>query len=252
MDILTAIEQRRSVRSFTGALPSDDVMKSISNEIAASRGQGYRIEIVKSAVSPNIGTYGIISKAPAWLALISDGKAKSTLCCAMEAEKAVISMTAAGLGTCWIGGTFKLKDIEKAVPLNEGEKVAAIIPFGIPAAHKRFIEVLQGSMARSRSRKPFDKLFSLSPDTPQCYIKVLEAVRLAPSAVNAQPWRISVDSRGNATFTSATDNAYTMLDMGIALAHFTLAAASLGIKGQLAIPANPAPENIARFEACEN
>lgn len=252
MEILKAIEKRHSVRSFTGELPPEEVMAGLSKDIAAANVQGYRIALIKSAVSPHIGTYGVIRNAPAWLALITGGSAKSTLCCAMEAEKIVLDMTAAGLGSCWLAGTFKSKDIEKAVKLNEGEKVVAVIPFGIPADHKRFIEVLQGRMVRSRSRKPFEKLFSLSADAPQCYNQILEAVRLAPSAVNAQPWRISVDSRGNATFTSATDNAYTMLDMGIALSHFTLAASSLGVKGHFVIPANPAPENIARFETCEN
>ena len=252
MEILEAIKERRSLRTFSGKLPSDEVMTRIKADISSAGGQGYRIVLIESEISPHIGTYGVIRNAPAWLALITDGSAKSTLCCAMEAEKIVLDMTAAGLGSCWLAGTCKSKDIEKAVKLSKGEKVVAVIPFGIPADHKRFIEVLQGSMVRSRSRKPFEKLFSLSADAPQCYSQILEAVRLAPSAANAQPWRIIVDSSGNATFTSATDNAYTMLDMGIALSHFTLAASALGVKGHLAIPAKPAPENIARFEACEN
>ena len=115
MEILEAIKERRSLRTFSGKLPSDEVMTRIKADISSAGGQGYRIVLIESEISPHIGTYGVIRNAPAWLALITDGSAKSTLCCAMEAEKIVLDMTAAGLGSCWLAGTFKSKDIEKAV-----------------------------------------------------------------------------------------------------------------------------------------
>ncbi len=125
MEILEAIKERRSLRTFSGKLPSDEVMTRIKADISSAGGQGYRIVLIESEISPHIGTYGVIRNAPAWLALITDGSAKSTLCCAMEAEKIVLDMTAAGLGSCWLAGTFKSKDIEKAVKLSKGEKVVA-------------------------------------------------------------------------------------------------------------------------------
>ena len=76
---------------------------------------------------------------------------------------------------------------------------------------------------------------------------MLEAVRLAPSAMNVQPWRVNIDHEGKAVFSSVTDNKYTMLDMGIALAHFVLMADSSGVAGRLVIPHHPISARIAEW-----
>ena len=82
----------------------------------------------------------------------------------------------------------------------------------------------------------------------------LEAVRLAPSAVNKQPWRAVVcgekvhfyekRSRGY-----VSDNGWDLqkIDMGIALCHFELAAKECGVDAafELGGPSLPVPEGVA-------
>ncbi len=248
MNLFEAINERHSVRTFTGQMPAREIMDKI--ELPA--GKNYRITCVESGISGGIGSYGIIKDAPAWLALISDGSDYAKLRCAMEAERIVLYLTSQGVGTCWVGGTFNSSDAGQKAGIHDQEKIDAVIPFGYAATHKRFIERVTSALAHSSKRKEFDKLFDIDKEAPAVYRDILEAVRMAPSAVNAQPWRIKVDMDGNAFFSSASDNAYTMLDMGIALEHFKIAAEKYGIKGSLEIPSMPKPQLIARWIAANS
>ncbi|MCX6554510.1 MAG: nitroreductase, partial [Candidatus Aminicenantes bacterium] len=81
----------------------------------------------------------------------------------------------------------------------------------------------------------------------------LECVRLAPSASNRQPWRI-LQQDGAFHFFLSRDKAYSAMmphvdlqriDLGIAMCHFQLSAAELGLAGgwqdeDPRLPATPA------------
>lgn len=235
------------MRTFTGTLPPDDIMTELRSRVASAACDHHRIVVVDSAMSGNIGSYGVISKAPAWLALVTDGSDESALRCAIEAEKIVLYLTSVNVGTCWVAGTFNQSKVRHAADTGENEHVVAVIPFGIATPRRRLIESLQSGLTRSSSRKPFDKLFQIDSRAPGAYTTLLEAVRLAPSAMNVQPWRVNIDHEGRAVFSSVTNNKYTMLDMGIALAHFVLMADSSGVAGRLVIPNHPTPAMIAEW-----
>lgn len=97
---------------------------------------------------------------------------------------------------------------------------------------------LMRAVASSDKRKPLGELFfvndfsvSLTEDGP--YAMPLDMMRLAPSSANSQPWRALV--RGNQVdFYCAKDNNYSMIDMGIGLCHFALAADAQNISGAFA------------------
>ena len=114
---------------------------------------------------------------------------------------------------------------------------------------------------KADSRLAFGELFfegafdrSLTEDTAGKLAGALEAVRLAPSAVNKQPWRVVVcgekvhfyekRSRGY-----VSDNGWDIqkIDMGIALCHFELAAKECGLDAafELSDPSLPVPEGAA-------
>ncbi|MBT9143935.1 MAG: hypothetical protein DDT29_02349 [Dehalococcoidia bacterium] len=62
----------------------------------------------------------------------------------------------------------------------------------------------------------------------------LEAARLAPSAINRQPWGFNVEDDGITVFvrTSGPEfNVSKRLDCGIAMLHIEVAALSSGVKG---------------------
>ena len=112
---------------------------------------------------------------------------------------------------------------------------------------------------KADSRMPFSELFfdesfdaPLTPEKAGKLAEVLEAVRLAPSAVNKQPWRIVI-SDSNAHFYEkrskglASESGWDVqkIDMGIALAHFDLASKELGIDTVFEIkdPGIPTPQD---------
>ena len=101
--------------------------------------------------------------------------------------------------------------------------------------------------AKSRTRRPREVLFfngrfslPLSATRAGKFARVLEMVRLAPSASNRQPWRIVRDGSTYHLFLQRTPNysGFTKsadlqrVDMGIAMCHFDLAAREAGFSGE--------------------
>ena len=109
---------------------------------------------------------------------------------------------------------------------------------------------------KADSRLPFDALFFRdsfeTPLTDAGDLQLpLEAVRLAPSAVNRQPWRAVVTEnavhfykKGKVPPTASTGD-MQKIDLGIALCHFRLAAEEAGISAEFVLqdPMLSTPEN---------
>ena len=180
-------------------------------------------------------------------------------------EQMILSATGQGLGTCWVGGMFSEERIGDFLGLDKGERVIALTPLGYPdtsfygrVAHD-IIEL--GAMNFGR-RKPLKQIaFGPGWGLPleiedKELLEVLECVRLAPSWVNAQPWRFLVtgkeiiavaDSKGR--YSSVRDGKrYYRLDVGIAMAHFFLAAREMGWSGSWQVTGF-APAQVARAHA---
>ena len=114
-----------------------------------------------------------------------------------------------------------------------------------------------------RSVRTFDGAFDkpLTREAAGALVDALEAVRLAPSAVNKQPWRVIL-SGNKAHFYEKRSRGYNdgewdiqKIDMGIALCHFEVAAKENGIRAvfDIADPGIAAAEDtvyIASFK-CE-
>ena len=124
---------------------------------------------------------------------------------------------------------------EKAINLKEDEIMPCMSPIGYVAGKMGMKEVLMRKGVKADSRYDFSELFfANSFETPLTEAKAdelgiktaLEAVRLAPSAVNKQPWRVVVTDNG-VHFYEKKDKGYDngtydlqKVDLGIALYHF--------------------------------
>lgn len=161
-------------------------------------------------------------------------------------EKKILKFTRMGLGTCWIGGTFRRSEYAKTTSMTEGEVIPAITPIGVPAEKRGVRERIIKLFARSKTRKEWSALFfdkdpthPLSPEAAGVFANALEMVRLAPSANNAQPWRMIKEGKQFHFFVARNKlvkDTYKLvdlqrIDMGIALAHFELGLLSEGISG---------------------
>ncbi len=161
-------------------------------------------------------------------------------------EAFVLYAQSLGLGTVWLGGTMNRSAFEEAMSLKENELMPCATPIGYAANKMSVRENMMRRAIKADERLPFEKLFfDGSFDTPLTKEKAhkfatpLEMVRLAPSAVNKQPWRVVVTGntahfylKRSKGFGSDRKLDMQMIDLGIALCHFALTAQEngLGIK----------------------
>lgn len=158
-------------------------------------------------------------------------------------EQLILFAQSLELGTVWMGGTMDRSIFEKAMALTDGEVMPCVTPIGYAAGKMSIKEALMRKGIKADSRYPFGELFfsgsfsaPLTPEKAGRLALPLEMVRLAPSAVNKQPWRvIATDSaahfylRKSKGFSGGSAGNMQKTDMGIALCHFELAAELAGL-----------------------
>lgn len=239
MDMYETIMARTSVRDYAGRPLTDTQAEALRLACAgreAPFGGAYFMTLLSRGDGGELrpGTYGVIRGARDFLVLATDGTDAGALSGAYAMERVVLEATRLGLGTCWMAATFSGSAFEAAAAaagMPDGMHVAAVLPVGVPSGRRHLVERIMRMSIRESSRKPYGELFfrgNLSTPLAEGegpHARALEAVRRAPSAVNAQPWRVVVDNDGRCVrFYFARRSRYVMLDMGIALRHFSLVA----------------------------
>ena len=157
-------------------------------------------------------------------------------------EQLVLFAQSLGIGTVWIGGTMDRGAFEKAMVLETEEEMPCVSPLGYPAQKMSMRESLMRKGIKADERMAFEALFfeesferPLTKERAGQWYQPLEMVRMAPSAVNKQPWRVIVRDntvhfylqRSKGFGGGAID--MQKIDLGIALCHFDLAVKELGI-----------------------
>lgn len=210
-----AAQFRTSCRSFTGA-PDSAAFAALSYAIGRCAMPGARLALTSVADSLFTGTIlgmGRITGCQMAAVVIACGT--EPLCrvhAGILGEAFVLEATAQGLGTCWVSGSYRRKQLQ--IPLQAQETVLAVIAVGTPEQALKAPE--------NRRRKPLEKLITSVPEGGTA-LDAAQLVRLAPSAMNLQPWRMEALPDGFAL--SFSDRA--LLDGGIALCH-----AELAMRGQ--------------------
>lgn len=259
MNITDAIAQRHSWRTYNGlALDSDtharlteaigratDFSRTLFESITDVEGRPLTVTapeirlVSDDSLNGATGTYGFIKGARQFLILACGTTYADRIAGAAAFERLILDATAMGLDTCWLGGTFSRKRFDAVARIPEDMKIVAVSPVGHRTPSTRFAERMARAMVGAARRKPFDRLFTGidtgAPDSREL-TGILEAVRLAPSSGNCQPWRADVSaSNRRVELYNATSNGFTCLDMGIALCHFITASDAAGIRWQTSL-----------------
>ncbi len=234
MDTLQLAKQRRSVRTFDGNPLSaqdrkaiEDFVRSISNPFNQS------VEFVLLDAKENGLNTPVIKGETLYIAAKIRKAPYSEEAFGYSFEQLVLFAQSLGIGTTWIGGTMKRELFENAAGVKGNERMYCMSPLGYPAKKMSIIETTMRKGVRADKRKSagelfFEKDFSTPFRTDDKTIAdALEAVRIAPSAVNMQPWRIVADG-GRYHFYLSHKKGYDenadwdiqKVDMGIALCHF--------------------------------
>ncbi len=252
MDFVQAVLDRRSVRTYRKGAIEPGQLKLVRDWVAVAEKGPFDSTVEFSLLerhggpgSPKLGTYGTIRGAELFLA----GTVAQDAPFGLEDygflfERLLLKFTALGLGTCWLGGSFKREQFSSAVVPADGRIVPAVSPVGVPAEKHSLREAVTLTLIRPRQRKApaelfFDDSFRQPLELSEQIRLPFELVRLGPSAVNRQPWRI-VRSRERFHFyrfspaKPAVGDGVELprLDMGIAMCHFDIGARALGWQGE--------------------
>ena len=195
-----------------------------------------------------IGSYGKIENAPGYIAFIGDmGSSRVQEAVGFTGEGIILEATTLDIGTCWVGGFFRPDEVNRQIPIAKNERVLAVTPVGIPQDFLSFQEKLMIGVGRLHKRKRLSEL--VSGTQKQGWMQTaLEAARLAPSAVNRQPWRFVCGDRSiSVSFDKKRDTSKISrrLDCGITMLHLELGARHSGVSGSWTFP----PDGIATFTA---
>jgi nitroreductase len=258
MNIREAIRKRISVRHYEPRPVPEEILQSVikSGENSVALDDSIRVRfhlieegrLVAARMTYLTGARFLFGSSPHFIIATSEEKPLFMLNMGFRMEQMILFATQQGLGTCWVGGMFTEERIGAFLGLDKGERVIALTPLGYPDTSfygrvaRSVVEL--GAMNFGR-RKPLSQIaFGSDWGSPletedSGLLEALECARLAPSWVNAQPWRFLVtgkeiiavaDARGR--YSSVRDGKhYYRLDVGIAMAHFFLAAKEMGWSG---------------------
>lgn len=210
MKIFDVIKSRHSVRTFTSETTSSVFLAELCAPYTHLR--PLAPEALKGE---KVASYGVIKGAPAYVAVVAGDEFKA----GMEGERLVLDLTARGYATCWLGGTFNRSRAQAATELAPDEKIVAVIAVGHAANRRSMLERVMRTAVRATSRKPVNEFFIAGSPASYLY-DALEALALAPSACNRQPWRLAFNPSGSIDVYGDPSDSFVKVDVGIAVAHF--------------------------------
>ena len=208
-------------------------------------------ESAKSVFKGIIGSYGKVKDAPAFIAFIGnmdDPFVQEKV--GYTGEGIMLEATALGLSTCWVAGFFRPEIVASIITVSNKERVLAITPVGYARESERWEERLMTGFGRSHNRLALSKVVRGLPRQkwPGWVNVSLEGARIAPSAVNRQPWSFEVQDDGIIVSVRTRGPAFNVskrLDCGIAMLHIEVAAADCGCKGEWELLPSP---QVAKFK----
>ena len=208
MNIANMIPRRRSVRAYRAECIDNAVLADLLRYMEGLVPLIPGAKVEGRIIPTDHGNFLQKWKTPHFIAIFSDGSDEALLNVGFMYQQLDLYAQSLGLGTCWVG-LGSLTDRE-CVP--EGMKLAVMMAIGLPD------NVLERTAADFK-RKPMNEL-SDQPDDR------LEALRLAPSATNSQPWYVTHDGDTLHLFREElgiikqrTHGRMNKIDMGIGLCH---------------------------------
>jgi nitroreductase len=158
MEVFEAVQKRRSVRAYEPTPIPEDVMGRVLESArispsAANRQPWHFILVTgpekKKALSK--GAFAkFIQEAPTIIVACGDEKASGKWCIvdtAIATQTMVLTATAEGLGTCWIG-SFDEADVKKQLGIPENLRVVALLPIGYPREKLDLVKAINSIKGR--------------------------------------------------------------------------------------------------------
>lgn len=211
MELMDAIKARHSVRAFTDKKIEGDVRKELEAVIdECNKESGLNIQLMldePTAFSGGMASYGRFENVNNYIALVGEKTADLDEKAGYYGEKIVIRAQQLGLNSCWTALTFNKRKSKDLIKINSGEKLSIIIAIGYGTTN-----------GEQSTNKPLDSLHNVKGEMPDWFKSGLEAVQLAPTALNQQKFKFELVGDEVKVTTGMGFN--TKHDLGIAKYHF--------------------------------
>lgn len=211
MDIMAAMAERNSVRSYSDKTIPEDVRKELNALIdECNKEGGLHIQMENDAPGVFDGFLArSFSGVSDYIALIGKKSEDLDLKIGYYGEKIALRAQQLGLNTCWVALTYSKKKMRCTI--QGDEKVVCVLALGYGTT--------QGTKHTS---KPAEELGRCDGEWPSWFRKGIEASMLAPTAMNKQKFRfILTDGKVKA---EDLGGSYSKVSLGIAKLHFELGA----------------------------
>lgn len=212
MTLNEAIAARHSVRRYIDkAIDPEAVseLQKIIDECNKESGIKFQLQLNEpEAFGSGMANYGKFEGCSNYITVV--GKKSDEEKCGYFGEKIVLRAQQLGLNTCWVALTFnKSKVVYEA---EKGEKLLIVISLGYGQ-----------TPGHERPTKSIDELSKVkNGEAPEWFIKAMEAVQLAPTAINQQKFVFTLD--GDEVEAKTLLGFYARIDLGIAKCHFEIGA----------------------------
>lgn len=226
MTLSEAIFTRISFRNYLPDPIAPEQRRQLGKTIEqCNRRSGLHIQLVCDRPEPFASlskSYGMLKGVRNYLVFAGPaGDPYLSEKCGYFGEQIILTATAMGLGTCWVGGTFDRKSC--LCHLQEGEQLVCVAAIGHTPEARSGREKLIRRVTGHKSKSVAELASGLS-HAPSWFMSGMAAVQRAPSARNRQPVRF-VKKRDNSVEVHLTeDSAMTRIDLGIVKLHFELGA----------------------------
>ena len=255
-----AISTRRSRRRLNNVPVESDNLVRLSKVCVEFRPfQHARAVLVnespKRLFKGIVGPYGKIRGAPAFVAFLGDMNNPNVQEeVGYTGEGIILEAEALHLATCWVAGFFRQEVAASLIKMHESERILAVTPVGYAIQRQTLEERLMTGFGWTHRRKPLSTMVTGldERDWPEWIKAALQAARLAPSAVNRQPWRFRVEPHSITVSVNRPGmefNVSKRLDCGIAMLHIEVAATNYGVRGKWEFLVTP---HVARFTTTNN
>ncbi len=235
MELYDAIYRRRSIRRYELASLSESVLEGIRvlcgnpKKLHDIQTQVHVVEDgsrMHSVIPGIIGSYGKV-RAPHYLVVTSEAREGYLENVGYLMESIVLELTRQGIGTCWIGGKIERRLLAEITDIADHHEVVIVISFGNPQSGVKLFR------SKGGRRKGLSEL--VLGDADETWQTIIDAARVAPSAMNGQPWRFACETAREVNVyikRSRLLNKHLAqlnhIDIGIALRHLQIAAENLG------------------------
>lgn len=214
MDILTAINERHSVRVYQDVKIAEEIREELDAFVAAvNEESGLHIQVRyddPEGFDSRLAHYGSFRNVKNYIVLSGVETEDFDEKCGYYGEKIVLKAQMLGLNTCWAALTFNKKMVKTLIP--EGEKLCMVIALGYGET--------QGKPHRGKSAEKV--LATTMGEMPEWFAKGVEAALQAPTAVNQQKFKIGM-IKGEPAIRVSGRGIHVKVDLGIVKYHFEAA-----------------------------